>query len=97
MLLDNSFRCSRCSISRLKGRDVKQDELNGIKDGDKLTEYKLNTETLKDYFCSVCGIYTHHQGDSKLDEYGVNVDCIDIIYINQLQQIFLLHGGQASQ
>ena len=32
---------------------------------DILTRYQFNTDTAKHYFCSVCGIYTHHQRRSN--------------------------------
>ena len=41
-----------------------------------LTEYRFNTGDAKHYFCSVCGIYTHHQRRSRPDECGVNVACL---------------------
>ncbi len=31
----------------------------------------------KHWFCSVCGIYTHHQRRSNPNEYGVNVACLE--------------------
>jgi hypothetical protein len=44
---------------------------------DALTLYRFNTGTAKHYFCSKCGIYTHHQRRSNPQEYGVNVACLD--------------------
>jgi hypothetical protein len=42
-----------------------------------LTLYQFNTMQAKHYFCSKCGIYTHHQRRSNPDEYGVNAACLD--------------------
>lgn len=42
-----------------------------------LTLYQFNTNTAKHYFCSRCGIYTHHQRRSNPAEYGVNAACLD--------------------
>lgn len=42
-----------------------------------LALYQFNTNEAKHYFCSICGIYTHHQRRSKPDEYGVNVACLE--------------------
>ena len=39
---------------------------------DFLTLYQFNTRTAKHYFCSKCGIYTHHRRRSNPDQYGVN-------------------------
>lgn len=53
------------------------DGLRILKGADKLTLYQFNTGTAKHYFCSVCGIYTHHQRRSNPNQYGVNVACLD--------------------
>jgi hypothetical protein len=42
-----------------------------------LTEYRFNTKTAKHYFCSICGIYTHHQRRSNPGQFGVNAACIE--------------------
>lgn len=44
---------------------------------DSLTLYKFNTMAAKHYFCSRCGIYTHHQRRSNPAQYGVNVACLE--------------------
>ncbi len=68
-------RCD-CSICRRKGAVVAPVKLSGIKviQGiDVLRLYQFNTMTAKHYFCSGCGIYTHHQRRSNPEEYGYNV------------------------
>jgi hypothetical protein len=42
-----------------------------------LTLYQFNTGAAKHFFCSVCGIYTHHQRRSSPDQYGINAACLD--------------------
>ncbi len=42
-----------------------------------LTLYQWNTMTAKHYFCSVCGIYTHHQRRSNPNLFGFNLACIE--------------------
>lgn len=72
-------RCN-CSICRRKGAIVASVPLSGIrivKGEDVLTLYQFNTMTAKHYFCSVCGIYTHHQRRSNPQEYGYNVGCLE--------------------
>ena len=44
---------------------------------DALTLYQFNTKEAKHYFCSKCGIYTHHQRRSNPEEYGINVACLE--------------------
>jgi hypothetical protein len=41
------------------------------------TRYQFNTMVAKHYFCSKCGIYTHHQRHSNPNQYGVNVACLE--------------------
>jgi hypothetical protein len=43
---------------------------------DMLREYRFNTMSAKHYFCSTCGIYTHHQRRSNPNQFGVNVACL---------------------
>ena len=44
---------------------------------DALTLYQFNTSTAKHYFCSRCGIYTHHQRRSNPSQLGVNAACLE--------------------
>ncbi|WP_196767309.1 GFA family protein [Vibrio nigripulchritudo] len=77
--IDNPRRCD-CSICRRKGAIVASVDLDGIKilkGEDVLKLYQFNTETAKHYFCSNCGIYTHHQRRSNPHEYGFNVGCLE--------------------
>lgn len=81
--LDNGLeklrRCN-CSLCRRKGAVVASVPLHGLrvtKGEDELTLYEWNTNTAKHFFCSICGIYTHHQRRSNPNEFGFNVACID--------------------
>lgn len=56
---------------------VRQSGLKLLAGEDKLSLYQFNTHTAKHYFCSVCGIYTHHQRRSNPQEYGYNVGCLE--------------------
>ena len=72
-------RCN-CSLCRRKGGIFAAIPLSGIRlvKGQRfLTLYQFNTRTAKHYFCSKCGIYTHHQRRSNTQEYGYNVGCLD--------------------
>jgi hypothetical protein len=72
-------RCN-CSICRRRGAIVAYVELAGLKvtkGADKLSLYQFNTMTAKHYFCSVCGIYTHHQRRSNPQQYAVNIACLE--------------------
>ncbi|MGC4076913.1 MAG: GFA family protein [Rubrivivax sp.] len=72
-------RCN-CSICRRKSAVVGSVPLAGIRivqGEDALTLYQFNTRVAKHYFCSRCGIYTHHQRRSRPDQYGYNVGCLE--------------------
>jgi hypothetical protein len=72
-------RCD-CSICRRKGAVVASVPLAGItiiEGKGVLKLYEFNTRSAKHYFCSRCGIYTHHQRRSNPDQYGYNVGCLD--------------------
>jgi hypothetical protein len=43
---------------------------------DALTLYRFNTGVAEHYFCSKCGIYTHHRRRSNPNQCGVNVACL---------------------
>lgn len=72
-------RCD-CSICRRKGAIVASVALAGLRivEGEAaLKLYQFNTKTAKHYFCTHCGIYTHHQRRSNPDQYGYNVGTLD--------------------
>lgn len=90
----NPRRCD-CSICRRKGAIVASVALSGINviQGQKaLKVYQFNTKVAKHYFCSHCGIYTHHQRRSYPDRYGCNVGCLEGINPFDLEPVPLLDG-----
>ncbi len=77
--LQSARRCD-CSFCRRRGAiavSVNLGDLEVVRGQDKLRLYTWGTHTAKHYFCSVCGIYTHHQRRSNPNEYGVNVAAIE--------------------
>ncbi len=77
--LDAVRRCT-CSYCRMRGAVVASAETGGVtilEGADALTGYRFNTGTAQHFFCSRCGIYTHHQRRSNPNQYGVNVACLD--------------------
>jgi len=81
--LDNGIgelrRCT-CSLCRKKGAVMASVPLANLQitaGEDALTLYQWNTKIAKHYFCSTCGIYTHHQRRSRPDEFAFNVGCLD--------------------
>lgn len=72
-------RCD-CSLCRRKGAIVASVPLAGLRvvqGADVLTLYQFNTLAARHYFCSRCGIHTHHQRRSNPEQYGFNLGCLD--------------------
>ncbi len=68
-------RCN-CSFCRRRGAatvPVPADRLRVVRGAEALTLYRWNTMTAEHWFCSVCGIYTHHRRRSNPSEFGVNL------------------------
>ena len=91
----NPRRCD-CSICRRKGAIVASVPLAGLKSvkGEDVSRlYQFNTNTAKHFFCSVCGIYTHHQRRSSPEQYGYNVGCLQGVNPYDLDDDVPTHDG----
>ncbi len=92
--LASARRCD-CSFCARRGAITATAPLDGvevIRGEDKLTLYEWGTKTAKHYFCSVCGIYTHHRRRSNPNEYGVNVAAIEGVNVRDLGDIAWTDG-----
>jgi hypothetical protein len=90
----NPRRCD-CTMCRRRGAIVASVPLAGIRivqGAESLTLYQFNTRTAKHYFCSRCGIYTHHQRRSVPAEYGYNVGCLEGVNPYELGPVPTLDG-----
>lgn len=77
--LHTARRCN-CSLCRMRGAVAATSFLGGVEilaGEEALSLYQFNTNTARHYFCSKCGIYTHHQRRSNPNEIGVNVACLE--------------------
>lgn len=96
--LDNGLvdarRCN-CSMCRRRGAVVASVELKHLtidKGADVLSFYQFNTHTAKHYFCSKCGIYTHHQRRSNPKLYAFNIACLEGVDPFVLANVPVLDG-----
>ena len=92
--LEQLRRCD-CSMCRRRGAIVESVPLDGtnvIKGGELLSLYQFNTKTAKHYFCSNCGIYTHHQRRSNPEQYGFNVACLEGVNPFRLGEVPTMDG-----
>src|SRR5690606_4599152 len=77
--LEQARRCD-CSLCRMRGAvtlSASLDNLEVLAGAEALTEYRFNTGLARHFFCSPCGIYTHHRRRSNPNEYGVNAACLE--------------------
>ena len=92
--LTKILRCN-CSLCKRKGAVmsmVKNEDFKITKGADKLTLYQFHTKIAKHYFCSICGIYTHHNPRSNPKMTGFNLGCIDEVDTFNLKDIFINDG-----
>ena len=92
--LEKTLRCN-CSICKRKGAImsmVKNEDFKIVKGKDFLKIYQFHSRVAKHYFCSVCGIYTHHNPRSNPSMTGFNLGCIDDIDTSKLKDILTNDG-----
>jgi len=88
------LRCN-CSLCKRKGAImsmVKNENFKIIKGEDKLKLYQFHTKVANHYFCSVCGIYTHHNPRSNPAMTGFNLGCLDDVNTFELKDILINDG-----
>ena len=93
--IEKLLRCN-CSLCKRKGAImsmVKNENYKIIKGENKLILYQFHTKVAKHYFCSICGIYTHHNPRSNPAMTGFNLGCVDEIDTFTLKNI-LINDGQ---
>jgi len=91
--LPNGFeglsRCN-CSMCARRGAVVTSVPLAAfsvIQGAENLSLYQFNTKTAEHYFCSICGIYTHHKRRSNPHQFSVNVACLKDVNPFELGEI----------
>ena len=92
--LEKVLKCN-CSMCKRKGAImamVKNEDFKITKGQDKLKLYQFHTKVAKHYFCSNCGIYTHHNPRSNTAMTGFNVGCLDEIDTFKLTDVFINDG-----
>ena len=92
--LKTARRCT-CSYCRMRGAVPVSAELNGLEileGAEFLTRYQFNTKTAEHYFCSRCGIYTHHRRRSNPNHFGVNIACLEGVSPFDLDEVPVVDG-----
>lgn len=94
--LGSARRCD-CSFCRMRGAvavTARVGDLQITEGAAHLTLYQFGTATAKHWFCSICGIYTHHQRRSNPQEYGVNAACLDGLSPFDFREVQVLNGRE---
>ncbi len=87
--LEKVLRCN-CSICKRKGSImamVKNEDFKIVRGKEKLSLYQFHSKIAKHFFCSICGIYTHHNPRSNPAMTGFNVGCIDEIDVFKFENV----------
>ena len=92
--LEKIVKCN-CSICKRKGAImsfVKNENFQIVKGQNVIKLYQFHTKVAKHYFCSNCGIYTHHNPRSNPSMTGFNLGCIDKIDSFKFDNISISDG-----
>ncbi len=92
--IDKILRCN-CSICKRKGSImsmVKNEDFQIIKGQKDLKLYQFHSKIAKHYFCSKCGIYTHHNPRSNPAMTGFNLGCLDDIDTFNFERVHVNDG-----
>ena len=92
--LEELVRCN-CSLCTKRGSIMAKIKLNNlkiIKGAEKLKLYKFGKNKAEHYFCSICGIYTHHKSYTNPENYEFNVACLDNIDSFKFKDIPVFDG-----
>ena len=91
---DKILRCN-CSICKRKSAImsmVTNENFKIIKGENRLKIYQFHTKVAKHYFCSNCGIYTHHNPRSNPSMTGFNLGCIDELDTFKVENVIVIDG-----
>ena len=93
----NTLRRCTCSYCRMRGAiavSAAIGSLRIVQGDDVLTRYRFNTGEARHFFCSRCGIYTHHQRRSNPNQYGINVACLEGVSPFDFAEVPVMDGVQ---
>ena len=92
--LEKVLKCN-CSICKRKGAImgmVKNEDFKIVRGENELKLYQFHSKVAKHYFCSICGIYTHHNSRANPAMTGINLGCVDEINTFKLENIVVNDG-----
>ena len=93
--LTKVLRCN-CSLCKRKGAIMTMEgpaDFKIVRGQGKLKLYQYHTKVAKHYFCTICGIYTHHNPRSNPNMYGINVACLEGVDPLKLENVGVNDGA----
>ena len=91
-------RCN-CSLCKRRGAIMLACPIEDVEienGAENLVNYKWNTKVATHYFCSKCGIMTHHQRRTTPEICGINVGCFDEIDYCSFHDVPMNNGVELS-
>jgi hypothetical protein len=82
-------------MCRRRGAIVATAPIGGLRitsGAERLRVYQFNTNTAKHFFCSICGIYTHHQRRSNPDQCSFNIGCLEGVDPFEVEEVTVYDG-----
>ena len=92
--LEKLLRCN-CSLCKRKGAVmsmVRNEDFKITKGLGELKLYQFHSKVAKHYFCTICGIYTHHNPRSNPAMTGFNLGCVEEIDTFDLKDVAINDG-----
>ena len=93
--IKNIIKCN-CSICLKKGitmiNKIGLEDLKIIKGEELLKLYQYHSKNAKHYFCSICGIYTHHKPRSNPNSFVVNAACLEGVNPFEFKDVPIFDG-----
>ena len=87
-----------CSLCKRRGSimgKIRLENLKIKKGSDKLKLYKFGKKQhAQHFFCSICGIYTHHRSYTNPKNFEFNLACIDNIDTLKFKDIPVFDGDK---
>ena len=74
-------------------KPIKKDDFYLISGEDDLNSYKWNKEIANNFFCDVCGVYTHHIRRRDPSQISINIMCVDDILLPSTLEVKNIDGA----
>ncbi|MBE19485.1 MAG: hypothetical protein CMD69_00900 [Gammaproteobacteria bacterium] len=97
-ILQGIYRCD-CSLCTKKGiimKAIPKEDFQLLKGNQFLSTYKWNKNIAEHFFCSICGVYTHHKRRRDPSQFSINISCIQDLELPEAKEIELIKGSEHS-